>query len=421
MALDFEHFIGLNPIKGGALFHPNGQHYLSAAGGNVVISDLMDSNKQEFLRGHDDNITALTVSKNGTFVASGQGGTDSNVIVWDFETRKILYTIEEHDYAIQSLAFSDDEKILATLGSSEDHKMVLWDMSTGAIIAFTNKVPSGSLCCSFGGHVRDIKRRDTNNYLLCSGGKEGLMMWDLDPYQGELMPFRLAGDARATMVRIVTDVCFSIDKEYVYASTTTGDFLIASMKHNRIIQTVQATKLGLDAIVAAPVGIIVGCGDKTVKVFDNTFEFQGEIVFDGIVDGLSMSPDSMEILVTTRHGSVYRANVASRDHIIISEAHTAGITAVAYEMGSNDHFATASLDGTIKLWDNQDYVVSATCHPRRDQERGVIPLCVAYSDIIISGWSDGKVCAYDDLGTLNLLLLSVDLHCAASSIYPIQT
>ena len=80
--------------------------------------------------------------------------------------------------------------------------------------------------------------------------------------------------------------------------------------------------------------------------------------------------------------------------IAISESHTQGITDIKFSVGTNDRFATSSTDGTIRVWDTAEYLVLATCRARRDQERGVVPLCLAYSDIILSGWSDGKVNAY---------------------------
>ena len=47
--------------------------------------------------------------------------------------------------------------------------------------------------------------------------------------------------------------------------------------------------------------------------------------------------------------------------------------------------------GTLRVWDMADYCVLATCLPRPQQERGVTPQCLAYSDILLSGWSDGKL------------------------------
>jgi cilia- and flagella-associated protein 52 len=397
-SLDFEHFIGINAIPGGAAFHPNGNDYITAAGGNVIVGNLTDPHKQDFLRAHNDRVSCLALSASGSLLASGQTGDDSNVYVWDFERKSVLYKIEDHDGVVQDLAFSHDERVLATLGGPEDKKLIMWDISTGNIIASSYKVPTGTLCVTFGGFVRDIKRRDSDHYLVCTAGKDGFLMWDLDPYTGEFTPFQLAGDAKATITRTITSVCFSSCREFVYGATTSGDFLVASMRSQRIMQTVQATKLGLNAIVTIEDGILVGCGDKTIKRFDRNYELKAQIKCDGIIIGLSLSEDGLEVLATSNIGTVYRVNISAMEHIIISEGHTQPITSVTYCVGQNDRFATSSLDGTIRVWDSAEYVTLATCHARRDQERGVVPLCLQYSDIILSGWSDGQINAFSDTG-----------------------
>lgn len=397
-SLDFEHFVGINAIPGGAKFHPNGNDYVYAAGGNLIVGDLTDPHKQDFLRAHNDYVTCVAVSNSGQLLASGQRGNEANAHVWDFERKEVLYTLEEHDGQVQALAFSHDERILASIGSSEDHKLILWDMSTGAVIASSCKLPTGTLCVCWGGFIRDIKRRDTDRYLLCTAGSDGLLMWELDPYSGELTPFRLAGDAKATLTRTVSAISFSEDREFVYGATTSGDFIVASMRYQRVIQTVQATKLGLNSIETIPDGILIGCGDNSVKHFDSNYEYKGQLKCDGIVVGLSLSDDKLEVLATTSVGTVYRINIAAMEHIVVSEGHTEAITAVAYSVGQNDRFVTASKDGTIRIWDTAEYVTLATCRARRDQERGVVPLCLQYSDIVLSGWSDGKINAYSDSG-----------------------
>ena len=397
-SLDFEHFVGINAIPSGAKFHPNGNTYVYAAGGNIILGDLTDAHKQDFLRAHDDYVTCLAVSKSGQLIASGQRGKDSNAFVWDYEGKCVLYKIEEHDGLVQDMAFSHDERVLATIGGNEDHKLLCWDMSTGAVIGSSNKLPTGTMCLAWGGFIRDVKRRDTEHYLLCTAGSDGLLMWDLDPYSGELTPFRLAGDAKATLTRTVTAVSFSEDREFVYGATASGDFIVASMRYQRVIQTVQATKLGLNSIETIPGGILIGCGDSTIKQFNSSFELSGQLKCDGIVLGMSVSEDKLEVLATTSVGTVYRVNIAVMESIVVSEGHTDEITAVTYSVGQNDRFATASKDGTIRIWDTAEYVTLATCRARRDQDRGVVPLCLQYSDIVLSGWSDGKINAYSDTG-----------------------
>jgi hypothetical protein len=49
--------------------------------------------------------------------------------------------------------------------------------------------------------VRDIKRRDTRAYLICTAGADGLLLWSLDPYSGELDSAKITGDSRAAVSR----------------------------------------------------------------------------------------------------------------------------------------------------------------------------------------------------------------------------
>ena len=102
VSVEFEHAIGLNvQTKNGLCYHPNGQHYIYSSGGNIVIGDLTNPNSQEFLRKHDDSVTCLRLSNSGNLIGSGQQGVNSNVYVWDFNTKEILLTLEEHDNRVQ--------------------------------------------------------------------------------------------------------------------------------------------------------------------------------------------------------------------------------------------------------------------------------------------------------------------------------
>lgn len=405
VTIEFEHFIGCNVIPGGVQFHPNGINYIVAAGGNIVIGDLTKPQYQDFLKKHDDQITCISLSARGTYFASGQRGENSNVYIWDFASSKLLYSLEEHDHAIQSVAFSDDERILVSVGSADDRKIIVWDMSNGCIIASSGKVPNETLCLAHGGFIRDIKRRDTDHYQLATGGRDGLVIWDLDPYSGEIAPYPVMGDARATVSRSITTIMFSDDKEQLFAGTTSGDYAIASVKSLRILQVIQATKMGLYSLLTHSNGVIAGCGDSTVKFFDSTGRFSRETKLDGAVLGLSFSSDRRELLALTGTGTVSRVNIVNGQSIIISESHTKSVVAVAYPSGQSDRFATASSDGTIRVWDAAEYAVLVVAFARKEQERGVVPLCLAFQDMIFSGWSDGRVLAHSSETGANLWLI----------------
>lgn len=320
MSLDFEHFIGLNAIPQGALFHPDGQKYIYSSGALVVIGDLTDPHSQQFLRGHNDTVTAVKVSRDGNLIASGQKGANSDIIVWDYSSKRLLYRFEEHDHMIQDLAFSEDGKILASIGSSDDGNLIAWDMSNGCIISSAARLPPGTTCITFAGFIRDIKRRDTSHYQFVTGGKDGIIsVWDLDPYSGEMTSNRIVTDnARAMLTRHVTSFAVSDDREFLYAGTTSGDYLIISLRNQRIVRAVTATRMAVHNMVCTRDTVILGCGDKGVKVYQSNGDFIRQVDLDGGVVGLSLSHDQLE--VTHPHCVIADALVASHSPIIILPA-----------------------------------------------------------------------------------------------------
>jgi len=70
--MELEHAIGYSGrIVKSVFIHPNGQEVISISGGCVVISDINDPHQQSFLREHDDQITCLAISHDGSLIASG--------------------------------------------------------------------------------------------------------------------------------------------------------------------------------------------------------------------------------------------------------------------------------------------------------------------------------------------------------------
>merc|ERR1740130_659987 len=118
---------------------------------------------------------------------------------------------------VADVAFSDDEKLLATVGDIVDKQIYVWDMSNGAVVAnkFASPDPTDVIC--WGGHEKDIKRRATQNYVLCSAGAKEIKLWTLNPYTGD---FASEACNLGAQVRDWTGICFSPDCDFIYAAST---------------------------------------------------------------------------------------------------------------------------------------------------------------------------------------------------------
>jgi hypothetical protein len=70
--LELETAIGFEgKVLNGLRIHPDRMHMIYAIGCNIVIENLQ-TRLQEFLTGHNNNVSCIAVSKSGRFIASGQ-------------------------------------------------------------------------------------------------------------------------------------------------------------------------------------------------------------------------------------------------------------------------------------------------------------------------------------------------------------
>ena len=67
----FSLFDNAGKIPHGLRLHPDRIHMIYPLGCNLVIENLQ-TRQQEFLLGHNNNISCVTISNNGKYIASGQ-------------------------------------------------------------------------------------------------------------------------------------------------------------------------------------------------------------------------------------------------------------------------------------------------------------------------------------------------------------
>ena len=85
--------------------------------------------------------------------------------------------------------------------------------------------------------------------------------------------------------------------------------------------------------------------------------------------------------------------------MLLSENHVHPVTSCWFIPGTSDKFITTCEDGTIRVWDSNNYAVTSRCIAAMGKEAagaaGNFAHCAIFTDeIIISGWSDGRIRAY---------------------------
>eukprot|EP00439_Symbiodinium_sp_Y106_P055908 s1007_g7.t2 len=386
MSIELEHAIGCNvEFKRICHLHPNGKDYVKAVGGVIIIGDLKDPHEQVFCQGHDDFITCLTVSHNGQMLASGQQGQNADVLLWSFDNKSQLACFQEQDHGIDALAFSHDDRFLISCGDIVDQRVFVYDTSSRLIMAWAQLSPKPSICVIAGGMVRDIKRRDTQEYQFASCGGKNISMWHLDHVRGELLAHQVGNAFK--QVREYVCLAYTQDYEYLLAGTTTGDVAVILMK-NRVVQNFLAVcGGGVANLVCTPVAsgtrfVVVG-GDGTVTVIAGSSPLdlreERQVRLDGPLTSLSLAPDAAEVgcvekmncgsgIIDSKFPSpvstlgtsylIRSKDLSIRPH---SQVSPGALYDVAYLAGISDHFLTCSGDGLVALWDANDYTAKLRC------------------------------------------------------------
>ncbi|KAH8047317.1 WD repeat-containing protein [Aureococcus anophagefferens] len=116
--LELEHVIGFTGASPRTFLALPGarERFVKAMGSIAVLGDLDDPHAQKLLRAHDEPISALATSVDGSLLASGQA----------------LFKLRGITQRVNILEFSDDMRFLAACG--EDCVLYVWDATSGEVV-----------------------------------------------------------------------------------------------------------------------------------------------------------------------------------------------------------------------------------------------------------------------------------------------
>ena len=266
--VELDHSIGFSgSVVDSVRLHPGSREYILIAGSSIVVRNIQDPHDQHFLTAHDDMITCLAVSNNGSLLASGQKGENSDIVVWNYNTKQAIYRLSEHDHEVSNLAFSHDDRLLLSTGNTLDGKMFIWNMANGHIVAQMPLVPSvfteAPRCLAWGGMVKDVKLRLTQNYQFAVSGARRMTIWQLTPQTGQL-----TSEIISTGTHVRDYICMAFSKnaeDYLIAGTASGDLCGFHVKTKQLVFCLNLCALGIRTIQPlANDTVIVGGGDGQV-------------------------------------------------------------------------------------------------------------------------------------------------------------
>lgn len=389
-----EHFCGY----GGK--HPNTVRYHSlrnetliyTAAAAIIIEDVNDPHKQEFLRGHDNEVSALDISANGKLVATGQigslcrKGAVAPVIVWDFDNRQKYVEFGGLAHAVLCVKFSDDGRFLVATGANQ--MIFVWDVQTAEVI-YSRRTESPCYMAVWG-PVLDTNSRYPS-YQLCT------------TFDSQVLVHLMSFDVRSMCYALTSDpmqipasglqrkyLCGLVKGGFLLAGTAAGDMCVFSMTTKVFRAAIPVCNNGVTSLTQAGDMLFAAGGDGRVKALrgqDTNWDIHAENVLPSGVMALTASCDGAELVAGCRNGSIFR--LLSKDLAATLQAvtHTDEVTSVAFGT-SSDSVLTCSKAGEVVLQNLSDYMPVVVC-PMKSSARSAV--LTTSTGEIVAGYDDGMI------------------------------
>ncbi|XP_060883410.1 cilia- and flagella-associated protein 52 [Labrus mixtus] len=385
--LQLESVIGFNGhVISGLRVHPDREHLIYPLGSTVILKRIKDD-KQEFLQGHTNNVSCVSVSRSGSYIASGQlnfMGFKAPIIIWDFAQRREYTQMVLHNSKVEALSFSPHDKYLVSLGGQDDGRIVVWNIETKQAIC------GSPASAQSAGHCLTVHFSNTNDNVFVSAGSETLRVWELDVHNRKIRPTECqTGKLR----RIVNCVEISEDDQFIYCGTTSGDIMKINLER-RLMADCGPLKTkysqGVNVLRALKSGdLLVGSGSGTFSLCSKTnFKTLKQVQLEKGVTSIALRGEGQQFFAGTEAGQIYSFSYDDFKAELISTSHTSPVNEVAMCFGTSELFATCSAED-IRVWH---------IHKPKELLRITVPnmTCNAVDFMvdghsIISAWNDGKI------------------------------
>ncbi|KAM9856612.1 cilia- and flagella-associated protein 52 [Aulostomus maculatus] len=385
--LELEAAIGFNGnVPFGLRVHPDREHLIYPLGCTVILKRIKDG-KQEFLHGHTNNVSCISVSQSGTYIASGQVnflGFKAEIIIWDYAQRTIYAQLLLHKAKVEALAFSPKDKYLVSLGGQDDGRIVVWNIEKKEAICGSQASSSSA------GPFFSLQYSNMSDNIFVSAGKGAVLVWDLDLPNRKI---RATECQTGKLKRIVKCVQITKDDQFIYCGTTSGDIMRINLK-TRLLSECGPVKakhgLGVSVLKILESGdLLAGSGSGTIALCSKTnFKTLKRVQLDKGVTSIAMRGEGQQFFVGTEAAQMYRFNDSDLKADLISSSHSKAVKDVAIPFGTSELFVTCSEDD-IRLWQIDKpkellriTVPNMTCNALELMIDG---------HSIISAWNDGKI------------------------------
>ncbi|XP_073504675.1 WD repeat-containing protein 90 isoform X2 [Phyllobates terribilis] len=335
----------------------------------IVVLDVQ-SGDQRFLLGHTDKVSALAFNGSCSLLASAQTGSLSMVRLWDFEKGGCIAMFRTHAHSVSSLSFSHSGAVLCGVGKDGHGKnmVVVWNTSrasSGGEVVVLAKAHTDV-------DIQTMKIAFFDDTRMVSCGRDNVRLWRVRSGALRSCPVNLGEYHTLEFTDLAFEVGHSperdLDERTLYVCSRSGhileiDYKNVTLRNVRRLQQPPTQHgerrekvtfssgpgVAINDLCVSATYCATGSEDGYLRLWP--LDFSGvflEAEHEGPLSSVSISPDGLRVLSSTRSGEVGVLDVPSRGYQTLMRSHTDALLAFSTSHGQ---IATVSGDRTIRIWD----------------------------------------------------------------------
>ncbi len=298
----------------------------------VKVWDLVAGKERLTLKGHEGAVSSVALSRDGLQVASCHYR--SRIRLWASGDGRELKVLEGHGGPVHALAFNRDGKVLASAG--DDGAIRLWDTVSGRSVKTLSRE---------GERWRALAFSPDGKTLAAGGYDHGLVLWDTITWNARLRVPEVDGLG-------TTSLAYSGDGRWL-ALVVGFAARIIDAQTGEIVQQFPKQAVGINRIALGRDDATLAMSGWGVSFWDvagggeTTPQLSGH---HGGVDSLAFSPGGEQLATASGDGTVKLWDLPERSERLTLRGHANSARAVAFRLDGKA-LATVGFAPEVFLWE----------------------------------------------------------------------